>query len=330
MPDRDPLFIRPRRLRRNPRIRQAAADVRLSPDDLILPLFVTVEQEPHSVVSMPGVQQLPVGQAVETIARLSDQGLRQFILFGVTPPEKKDATGSFAGSPQAPVNCVLKAVRDRGLDVLLLADLCFCEYTDHGHCGAICDPDPGWIVDNDRTLEMLANTAVAQAEAGADVIAPSGMIDGQVAAIRRELDALGFQHVAILSYSIKYASTFYGPFRDAGQGKMRFGDRRGYQMDYRRTREWRTELRQDLAQGADMVMVKPAVPYLDILWQVRAACDVPVAAYDVSGQYAMLHAAAQRGWLELKPAVLETMYAIKRAGADLIVTYFAQDLLEWL
>ena len=324
---------RPRRLRRNALMRKAVRDVALSPDDLILPLFVTEASQAKPVESMPGVSQLPVKQAINTIRDLSKRGLFQFILFGVTPGNKKDATGSYAATAEAPVNRVLSQVRDAGIDALLYADLCFCEYTDHGHCGAVVEGqgrDAMGIVDNDRTLELLAKTAVAQARCGADVVAPSGMIDGQVRAIRRGLDEAGYSHVAILSYSVKYASSFYGPFRDAGEGGMKFGDRCGYQMDYRRGGEWRVELEADLAQGADMVMVKPAATYLDVVRQVRDACDVPVAAYHVSGEYAMLHAAAERGWLDLKQAALETTYAIKRAGADLIVTYFGRQALEWI
>ena len=323
------LQSRPRRLRRGQRLRDAVAEVTLGHQDLILPLFITDSDEAQQVASMPGVSQMPVDMAVNTIRTLAQRGLRQFILFGVTPGAKKDATGSFARDTMAPVNRALAAVRQAGLDVIVYADLCFCEYSDHGHCGALCD-DEHWIVDNDRTLDLLAQTALVQAEAGADVVAPSGMIDGQVGAIRRALDENGFQRVAILSYTVKYASNFYGPFREAGEGAMAFGDRHGYQMDYRRNREWRVELESDLAQGADMVMVKPAVTYLDVIHQVRQACNIPVAAYHVSGEYAQLHAAADRGWIDLRQAALETTYAIKRAGADLIITYFAPQLLEWL
>ncbi len=306
------------------------ADVALGPSDLVLPLFVTEADRAVPVESMPGVSQLPVGEAVERMNRLAGRGLTQFILFGVTPGNKKDATGTYAASTDAPVNKVLQMARDAGIGALLYADLCFCEYTDHGHCGAVLEGDLHGIVDNDQTLDLLATTAVAQARFGADVVAPSGMIDGQVGAIRQALDAEGFAHVAILSYSVKYASNFYGPFRDAGEGGMAYGDRRGYQMDYRRSREWRAELEADLAQGADMVMVKPAATYLDIVRRVRDACGVPVAGYHVSGEYAMLHAAADRGWLDLQASALEATYAIKRAGADLVVTYFADRLLDWI
>jgi porphobilinogen synthase len=320
---------RPRRLRRTPVLRDALADVRLSPSDLIYPLFVSSADAPKPVSSMPGVEQLPVKHAVQTVKQLASRGLKQFILFGVTPPHAKDAQGSHAWSPDAPVNRTLSLTRDSGTDALLYADLCFCEYTDHGHCGVIAPNDPS-VVDNDRTLENLGRTAVAQAKAGADVVAPSGMMDGMVGAIRAALDHAGHHPTAILAYSVKYASNFYGPFREAGEGGMKFGDRRGYQMDFRRAREWRTELEADLAQGADMVMVKPAVAYLDILQQMRQVTSVPLVAYHVSGEYAMLHAAAERGWLDLKAAALETTYAIRRAGADLVISYFAPQMLDWL
>ncbi len=323
--------IRPRRLRRGQTLRDMVADVRLTPDDLILPLFVGQMDQARSVSSMPGVSQWPVTDAVRTIRDLSSAGLRQFILFGVTPWEKKDAAGSYAADPDAPVNRTLAAVRDAGLDVVMYADLCFCEYTDHGHCGVLIEGDHDqWVVDNDATLEYLGRAAVAQARAGADIVAPSGMMDGMVGAIRAALDADGRIETGILSYSVKFASDFYGPFREAGEGGMSFGSRRGYQMDYRRGREWQIELEIDLAEGADMVMVKPAASYLDVIAKVREACSVPVAAYHVSGEYAMLHAAAERGWLDLRAAAVETTTAIKRAGADLILSYFAPRLIEWL
>jgi len=321
---------RPRRLRRGPLLRDAVADVRLGPDHLIFPLFVTAEADSSPVGSMPSVSQLPVDHAVELIRELSGRGLRQFLLFGVTPEDRKDEIGSYARSADAPVNRTLQAVRQAGLDVLLYADLCLCEYTSHGHCGKLLADDPRWVVDNDATLALISETACIQATYGADVVAPSGMMDGQVAAIRKALDTAGHLETAILAYSIKYASGFYGPFREAGGGGMKFADRCGYQMDYRRSREWRTELESDLQEGADMVMVKPAMAYLDIIQQVRQACSVPVAAYHVSGEYAMLHAASERGWLDLKASALEATYAMRRAGADLIVTYFAPQLLEWM
>lgn len=321
---------RPRRLRHGALLREVVADVRLHPDQLILPLFVGHLDSPRPVSSMPGVEQLPVAAAVQKIRDLRSAGLKQFILFGITPADHKDPAGSYARDEHAPVNQTLRLVREAGLDVLMYSDLCFCEYTSHGHCGQLCQHDSAWVVDNDRTLKLLGETAVTQARSGASIVAPSGMMDGQVAAIRQALDHAGFEHVAILSYSVKYASNFYGPFREAGEGGMKFGDRRGYQMDFRRSDEWKLELEADLAQGADMVMIKPAATYLDVIAKVRASCSVPVAAYHVSGEYSMLHAAAEKGWVDLRAAALETTLAIRRAGADLILTYFAPDLLRWL
>lgn len=319
---------RPRRLRRGQVMRDAVADVRLHANDLVYPIFVGDLDHPCPVSSMPGVQQLPVTVAVQTIQELSGRGLRQFMLFGVTDPAKKDPLGRYAQNPDAPVNRVLKSVRDGGVDVLMYADLCLCEYTDHGHCGVLAKDDPRWVVDNDQTLDRLVELARVLASCGADVVAPSGMMDGQVGAIRGNLDEAGYERVLVLSYSVKYASSLYGPFREAGGGAMQFGDRCGYQMDYRTVRQWRVELEADLAQGADMVMVKPA--YLDIVYRVREACSVPVAAYHVSGQYAMLCAASHRGWVDMKEAALELTYGMKRAGADLILTYLAPQLLDWI
>lgn len=326
--------LRPRRLRLTAALRDAVADVRLGVDQLICPLFVSDAPTPRAVASMPGVHQWPVADAVATIRQLRRRGLRQFILFGVTPDSRKDPQGRYASDPDCPVNRTLAAVRDAGLDVVMIADLCLCEYTDHGHCG-IVQPDPrhpAGMVSNDHTLVRYGEIAVAQARAGADLVAPSGMMDGQVGAIRSALDEAGFIHTAILAYSVKYASNLYGPFRDAGQGHVKDGgDRRGYQMDFRRRDEWRDEILADLAEGADLVMVKPAATYLDIVRAVRDEFPgVPLAAYHVSGEYAMLHAAAERGWVDLRAAALETTLAIRRAGANLIVTYFAPDLATWL
>ena len=327
-----------RRLRQSAVLRRAVADVVLTPDQLICPLFVTGEKEAKPVASMPGISQWPVQEALGMIRTLSDRGLFQFLLFGVTPAEKKDARGTFVRSPEAPVNRLLAEVREAGLKVVMYADLCLCEYTNHGHCGLLHAPteklgsggDESVKVDNDATLGQYALAAVMLAKAGADVVAPSGMMDGQVGVIRSALDDAGYHDVAILAYSVKYASSFYGPFRDAGQGGMKFGDRRGYQMDYRRSREWRSEIQADLAQGADMLMVKPAGAYLDIVRHVRETVNVPLVGYQVSGEYAMLHAAAQQGWVDLKQGALETTYAIRRAGADLVISYFAPQLLDWL
>lgn len=335
----------PRRLRRwrhSAARRRLAADVAVLPGDLIQPLFVGEMDRPTPVDAMPGVSQWPVGAAIETIGRLAERGVGAVLLFGVTPAGKKDAAGRFAAEAEAPVHRVLRGVRQAGIDIVLIADACFCEYTDHGHCGVLASRGErgsgpkaarGTVdvdVDNDATLANLGELAVAQAQAGADVVAPSGMMDGQVAAIRAALDAAGRTDTAVLSYSVKFASSFYGPFRDAGEGGMAFGDRRGYQMDPARSREWREELRQDVAEGADAVMVKPATAYLDVVAGVRAACDLPVAAYHVSGEYAALHAAADRGWLDLRDAAVEVTTSIKRAGAHWIVTYFADRLVDWL
>ena len=325
-----PLRRRLRRLRRSELLRDAVADVVVRPQMLIYPMFVGHMPAPRPVASMPGVSQWPVADAVARIGQLAGLGLNQFLLFGVTCPPRKDPAGNYAADPDAPVNRVISELRQADAPVVLHADLCLCEYTDHGHCGLLQEPDVGWVVDNDRTLDQLARTAVAQARAGADLVAPSGMMDGQVATIRAALDAAGFNHVAIMAYSAKYASNLYGPFREAGQGAMQFGDRRGYQMDFRRSSEWRRAIEADIAQGADIVMVKPALTYLDILHQVHQSATVPVSAFHVSGEYAMLHAAADRGWLEFKPAVMEQTTAIARAGADLILTYFAPQLVEWL
>lgn len=324
-----PVF-RPRRLRRGQRMRDAVADVRLSVDDLVMPMFVREGEDiRREVPSMPGVAQMSPDVAVRTMHEMAELGLKRFILFGVTEAAKKDPAGSASLDPANPVNTTLQLARQQKVDALLSADLCFCEYTDHGHCGTLA-ADPHLTVDNDATLPRLGEQAVVLAQSGVDIVAPSGMIDGQVAAIRHALDAAGHQHVAILSYAIKYASAMYGPFRDAGEGAPSFGDRRGYQMDYRRSREWRTELTLDEREGADMVMVKPAVHYLDIIAQVRQTTTLPLAAYHVSGEFSMIHAAAERGYVDLREAALEVTTAIRRAGADLVLTYFAPQLARWL
>jgi porphobilinogen synthase len=322
--------IRPRRLRRGQAMRDLTADVRLTPDHLVLPLFVRAGRKVRKPVgSMPGVEQMSPDVAAAAMKQWRAAGLKAFMLFGVVEAKDKDPLGRAATSSRNPVLATLRLARQAGLDAVLMADLCFCEYTDHGHCGALCD-DTEQTVDNDRTLALLGGQAAALARAGADVVAPSGMMDGQVRAVRAALDEAGRSATAILSYAVKFASSLYGPFREAGEGAPKFGDRRGYQMDYRRSREWRREAALDVAEGADLVMVKPAATYLDVIRQVRDTVDVPVAAYHVSGEYSMLHAAAQRGWLDLKAAALETTTAIRRAGAEVILTYFAPRLLEWI
>ncbi len=328
--------FRPQERPRDERIGQARrdrhADVILAPDQLVMPLFVREgEKLERPVASMPGVSQMSPDLALRTIGEQVRAGLRRFLLFGVIAPERKDATGSEALNPDNPVNTTLKRVRDAGIEAEMIADLCFCEYTDHGHCGVLAD-DAAVTVDNDATLDLLARQAVVLAASGADVAAPSGMMDGQVGAVRQALDEANFRQTRIMSYAIKYASCLYGPFREAGEGAPRFGDRRSYQMDYRRSDEWARELALDLEEGADGVMVKPAVSCLDIVRQVRDAAPetIPVAAYHVSGEYSMIHAAAERGWIDLRGAAIEITTAIRRAGADLVVTYFAPKLIEWM
>lgn len=325
--------VRPRDQRADAATRDRLADVALRPSDLVCPLFVRPGRSlDQPVESMPGVSQLSPDVAARRIDALSRRGLGRFILFGVVEPERKDDRGSAAFDPDNPVNQTLRRVREAGTEAQLIADLCFCEYTSHGHCGVLADGAGGGepTVDNDATLELLARQAVVLAEHGADVVAPSGMMDGQVGAVRAGLNASGQESVEILSYTIKYASSLYGPFREAGEGAPRFGDRRTYQMDYRRREEWRLELALDLEEGADAVMVKPALAYLDVIRGVREATDRPVAGYHVSGEYSMVHAAAARGWCDLRATALEHTIAIRRAGADRVVTYFAPRLLEWI
>jgi len=311
-------------------MRDFTADVRLSLDDIIYPLFVkNGDGFEKPVASMPGVSQISPDIAVKQIQEYANKGLRQFMPFGVIEAGQKDACGSAALDKNNPVNTVLREVKAQKIDALMVADLCFCEYTSHGHCGVLSD-DPDTTVDNDKTLEMLGEQAVCLAQNGADIIAPSGMMDGMIGAVRGALDKDGFSHIPIMSYSTKYASSFYGPFRDAGEGGMQFGDRKGYQMDFRRENEWETEMQLDIEEGADFLMVKPGMAYLDVLAKMAQATSLPVGVYHVSGEYAMLHAAAQNDWLDLKSCALETLYAFKRAGASFIITYFGPHLIEWL
>ena len=317
-----------RRLRRTPALRRLVAETRLHPADLVAPLFVREGiAEPQPIVSLPGVVQHTRASLRDEVRRLRDVGITSVILFGV--PEVKDAVGSGAWDPKGIVQLALRDLRDdHGDDVVLMADLCLDEYTDHGHCGVLT---PAGEVDNDATLELYARVAVAQAEAGADVVAPSGMMDGQVAAIRAALDGAGHGHVPILAYAAKYASALYGPFRDAVDVTIvGGGDRKGYQQDWHNAREAIEEIRLDLAEGADMIMVKPALTYLDVIARARAAFDVPIAAYHVSGEYAMVKAASERGWIDGPAVALEQITAVKRAGADLVLTYFARELAEAL
>jgi porphobilinogen synthase len=321
---------RPRRLRGNRVLRELVREHGLSRRDLVAPLFVKEGiAEAAPIASMPGHAQHTLESLRKEAAELAGLGIPALLLFGI--PADKDAEGSQAWAPDGIIQRALRALHaDLGDDVVLIADLCLCEYTDHGHCGALGPANPGAtaqgpVVANDPTLELYRRIAVAQAEAGASVIAPSGMMDGQVAAIRAALDEAGFAELPILAYAAKYASGLYGPFREAAEGAPRFGDRTGYQMDPANGEEALREVALDVAEGADMVMVKPAAAYLDVLWRVKQAFGLPTAAYHVSGEYAMVKAAAERGWVDGERVMLEVLTGIRRAGADLVVTYFARD-----
>jgi porphobilinogen synthase len=317
-----------RRLRRTPVLRRMVAETRLSVDDLIVPLFVREAiDHPQEITSLPGVVQHTRESLRKEVHELAQMGVPAVILFGV--PASKDAEGSGAWDPEGIVQVALRDLRsDMGDDLVLMADLCLDEYTDHGHCGIV---DDRGRVDNDATIDLYAQVALAQAAAGADVVAPSGMMDGQVAAIRDALDEDDFAEVAILAYAAKYASALYGPFREAVDVTIAGGgDRKAYQQDPRNAREALEEIRADLAEGADMVMVKPALAYLDVLATARAEVDVPLAAYHVSGEYAMVKAAAERGWIDGPAVMLEHLFAIRRAGADMILTYAARDVVDRL
>jgi porphobilinogen synthase len=314
------LTRRLRRLRTSETMRALVRETRLSPDALILPLFVCEgEGVRREVPSMPGVFNLSVDEAVrETEAARSD-GIRSVLLFGL--PDQKDDVGSAAYDPEAPVQSAIRAIKRSVPEVLVVTDVCLCEYTDHGHCGILIDDQ----IANDPTVDQLVRAAVSHATAGADIVAPSDMMDGRVGAIRQALDERGLEQVAIMSYAAKYCSAFYGPFRDAAGSAPRFGDRRSHQMDPANALEALREVEQDIEEGADIVMVKPALAYLDVIARVKDAFNYPTAAYQVSGEYAMLKAAARYGWIDERRAMLETLTAIRRAGADIIITYYARE-----
>ncbi len=317
--------IRSRRLRRTPALRRLAAQTRLHVDDLVAPLFIKEGiRDPEPVVSMPGVVQHTLASLRAEVRALADLGVPGVILFGI--PARKDAQGSGADAADGVVQVAIRNLRDDvGDDLVLMADACLDEYTDHGHCGLLrADGE----IDNDATLDRYASIAVAQADAGVDVVAPSGMMDGQVGAIRRALDAAAHPDTAILAYSAKYASALYGPFRDAAECAPQFGDRRGYQMQPGNAREALDETALDVGEGADIIMVKPALAYLDVIASLRQAFDLPLAAYHVSGEYAMVKAAAANGWIDGDAVALEHLLAIRRAGADFILTYFAREIAE--
>jgi porphobilinogen synthase len=321
---------RPRRLRRNAAMRELVRETDLAGRHLVAPLFVKDGiDEPQPILSMPGQSQHTLESLRKEAVAIASRGVLAFVLFGVVPPDRKDAEGSQAWDPDGIAQRAVAVLREEFADErVLITDLCLDEYTDHGHCGVLTDSGE---VDNDRTLELYRRIAVAQATAGADMVAPSGMMDGQVGAIREALDADGFASTGIMAYAAKFASAFYGPFRDAAECAPRFGDRAGYQMDPGNAEEAAREIRADVAEGADIVMVKPALPYLDVVRRAKVeAGGVPVAAYNVSGEYAMVKAAARNGWLDERRSVLEILTSIRRAGADMILTYHASDAAAWL
>lgn len=319
------MIHRPRRLRRTDAIRSLVRETRLAPENFVLPLFVCagtgVRRE---ISSMPGVFNLSIDELTKEVAAAQDTGVRSIILFGL--PESKDTGGTGAYAEDGIVQCAIRAVRQSLPEMIIMADTCLCEYTSHGHCGVV----RGGEVINDESLDLIARTALSQAAAGADIVAPSAMMDGQVEAIRTLLDAEGFENTAIMAYAVKYASGFYGPFREAAQSAPEFGDRRAYQMDPPNAREAMREAELDYAEGADILMVKPATVYLDILKMVRERFDVPCAAYHVSGEYALVKAAAQKGWIDEERVMMETLTSIKRAGADIILTYYAREAIRVL
>ena len=317
--------LRPRRMRINKAIRSMVRETSLSPKDFVYPIFVVPgENVKEEIPSMPNCYHLSVDKAVELAEEIYELGIPSVEVFGL--PEYKDEIGSSAWDMNSPVQRAVKAIKEAVPELIIVGDVCLCQYTSHGHCGKLCDH----YVDNDETLKLLQKVAVSQAKAGADIIAPSDMMDGRVAAIREALDENGFINVSIMSYTIKYASGYYGPFRDAANSAPQFGDRRAYQMDPANDREAMKELELDLEEGADIIMVKPALAYLDIVRKVRDRVNHPVAVYNVSGEYAMVKAAAEKGWIDEKRIVLETLTSMKRAGADIIITYHAMDAARWL
>jgi porphobilinogen synthase len=321
---------RMRRLRRTETLRRMVRETRLEVSDLIAPLFVVSGQDVRKEIgSMPGVAQMSIDLTVEECRQLEQLGIPAVILFGI--PEHKDAVGGDTWNPEGIIQRAAGAIKRACRDLLVITDVCFCEYTDHGHCGVVVTRRDGTKeLDNDATLANLAKQVVSHAQSGADVVAPSGMIDGMIRTVRQALDETGFADLPIMSYAAKYASGYYGPFRDAAESAPQWGDRRGYQMDPANADEALREAALDVEEGADIIMVKPAVNYLDILWRLKQEFGLPTAAYHVSGEFSMIKAAARNGWLDEKRCALETTTAIKRAGADLILTYFAKDLAGWL
>ena len=321
---------RPRRLRKSEKLRSLVRETSLEVNDLIMPLFVRPGKGiKNEITSMKGNYQMSVDVLVKEVKELEGLGVPGVILFGI--PEEKDQKASGAYDEEGIVQQAIRAIKEEAKDILVITDVCLCEYTDHGHCGHVMQDRTGrWDVDNDTTLELLAKTALSHATAGADIVAPSDMMDGRVGAIRGVLDEAGFQDIPIMSYAVKYASAFYSPFREAAESPPKFGDRRTYQMDPPNAREALREAAMDIQEGADIVMVKPALPYLDIIKTIKETFDCPVAAYNVSGEYSMVKAAAELGWMDEKQVALEILTSIKRAGADIILTYWAKQAAKWL
>jgi porphobilinogen synthase len=315
---------RMRRLRRTQALRDMVRETELEPRHLVQPLFVVAgEGVREDVSSMPGIKRFSIGEVVGEAAEIQEAGVGAVVLFGI--PAEKDEAGSGAYDDEGVVQMAVRALKEAHPDLTVITDVCLCEYTSHGHCGFVRDGE----IDNDITLELLARTAISHAEAGADIVAPSDMMDGRIGTVRHQLDEEGHPNTAIIAYSAKFASAFYGPFREAAESTPEFGDRRSYQMDPANAREALREVALDVEEGADMVMVKPAGPYLDLIAKVRDRFDVPVAAYQVSGEYSMLKAAGRNGWIDERQAATESLLAIRRAGADLILTYFAKEFAEW-
>ncbi|MEO0266714.1 MAG: porphobilinogen synthase [candidate division WOR-3 bacterium] len=318
-------YLRLRRKRINENIRSILRETKLSPDDLIYPLFVIPgKNKKEEIPSMPGQYRYSIDLLVEEVQKIKEEGIKAIILFGI--PEKKDEFGTEAFLDEGIIQRAVREIKKYEKEMIIITDLCMCEYTSHGHCGILKDGE----VDNDLTLEYLGKIAISQAKAGADIVAPSGMMDGQVKAIRKALDENGFKNILILSYSAKYASSFYAPFREAAESAPKFGNRKTYQMDPANAREAILEAELDFEEGADILMVKPALPYLDIIYRIKEKFNLPLAAYNVSGEYSMVKAASLNGWIDEKEVVLEILTSIKRAGADLILTYHARDAIKWI
>jgi porphobilinogen synthase len=323
------LVHRPRRLRRTPAIRNLIRETNLTPHDFVLPLFISEKIEhAQEIASMPGVRQHSAGEIAASAARAQDTGVQAVLLFGI--PKSKDERASGAWADDGVVQNAVRAIKQRAPELTVMTDVCLCEYTNHGHCGVVRGEGEHFAVLNDASVELIAKAAVSHAAAGADIVAPSDMMDGRIGAVRAALDHAGFEETAIMSYAAKFASVFYGPFREAAESPPQFGDRRSYQMDCANADEAMREAALDLEEGADILLVKPALSYLDILWRVRERFGRPTAVYHVSGEFAMVKAAAQKGWVDERGAVLEIMTSLKRAGADFIITYWALELMEWL